>query len=80
MMLFCLKVDKIKYLQVIDLLLGNIKDESRGLLKLKYPISHGIVNDWKSMDLIWKYIFQELKVNPKECPVFITEPPLNPFE
>jgi actin-related protein len=32
------------------------------------------------MDLIWKYIFTELKVNPKECPVFLTEPPLNPYE
>ena len=59
--------------------MGNLKDETRGLLKLKYPMSHGIINDWKSMDLLWSYIFQELKVNPKESPVFLTEPPLNPY-
>jgi actin-related protein len=57
-----------------------LKEEQKGLLKLKYPICHGVINDWKSMDLIWKYVFQELKVSPKESPVFITEPPMNPFE
>lgn len=60
--------------------MGNLKDETKGLLKLKYPISHGIIKDWKYMDLIWNHIFQELKVNTKETPVFLTEPPLNPFE
>ena len=56
--LYCHRVPKLKYHQAyICIYKGNIKDESRGLLKLKYPINHGIINDWKSMDLIWKYIF-----------------------
>ena len=60
--------------------MGNLKDETRGLFKFKYPINHGIINDWKSMDLIWNYIFSELKVNIKETPIFLTEPPLNPLD
>lgn len=32
------------------------------------------------MDFIWKYIFQDLKVNLKESPIFFTEPVLNPLE
>eukprot|EP00828_Plagiopyla_frontata_P008109 TRINITY_DN13973_c0_g1_i6.p3 TRINITY_DN13973_c0_g1~~TRINITY_DN13973_c0_g1_i6.p3 ORF type:complete len:293 (+),score=51.43 TRINITY_DN13973_c0_g1_i6:248-1126(+) len=31
------------------------------------------------MDQIWKHIFTELKVDPKERPVLITQPPLSPY-
>jgi actin-related protein len=31
------------------------------------------------MEAIYRYIFEELKVNPKEHPVLLTEPPLNPI-
>lgn len=32
------------------------------------------------MDLIWKHIFSELKVNPNEYPILLTEPALNPHK
>jgi actin-related protein len=28
----------------------------RGLLKIKYPIEHGIVEDWNSMEKLWQYV------------------------
>ena len=45
---------------------GNFKDESRGLLKIKYPINHGVIRNWNDMDILWRYSFNELNINPKE--------------
>jgi centractin len=42
-------------------------------------MNHGIINHWGDMELIWKYIYQELKANPKEFAVLLTEPPLSPL-
>lgn len=50
------------------------------MLKLNYPIEHGIVRDWKDMEILWRHVFDELKVSPKEHPVLLTEAPLNPYE
>ncbi|KAL1902906.1 Centractin [Sporothrix stenoceras] len=53
--------------------------ELRGLLKINYPLEHGIVTDWDDMEKIWAYIYDEgLKVLSEEHPVLLTEPPLNP--
>ena len=56
-----------------------LQEKYRGLLKLNYAIEHGVVKNWESMELIWRNIFEDLKVNPKEHPVLLTEPPNNPF-
>ncbi|MFX0162903.1 MAG: actin, cytoplasmic 2 [Candidatus Hodarchaeota archaeon] len=51
----------------------------RGVLKLVYPIEHGIITDWDGMEKIWSYtFFQDLRINPSEHPVLLTEAPLNP--
>ena len=31
------------------------------------------------MELLWRHVFDELKVSPKEHPVLLTEAPLNPY-
>ena len=46
---------------------------------MSYPIEHGVVQNWDDMEKIYRYIFEELKVNPKEHPVLLTEPVLNPI-
>ena len=33
--------------------------ELRGLLKIKYPLEHGIVTDWEDMEKIWAYVYDE---------------------
>lgn len=51
----------------------------RGVLKLSYPIDSGIVTDWSDMEKIWEYTFSnELRVDPSEYNVFLTEAPQNP--
>ncbi|KAH8147916.1 uncharacterized protein LAJ45_08017 [Morchella importuna] len=62
-----------------DVFIGSRAQELRGLLKIKYPLEHGIVTDWDDMERIWQYIYsEELKTLSEEHPVLLTEAPLNP--
>jgi actin-related protein len=59
--------------------IGDEAQKMRGVLNLKYPIESGIVNDWSQMEKIWEYCFSnELRVDPAECRVLLTEAPGNP--
>ncbi|KAJ1918261.1 centractin- actin- protein of the dynactin complex [Mycoemilia scoparia] len=59
---------------------GTNAEDYRGLLKIKYPLEHGIVTDWDDMEKIWSYIYgEELKTLSEEHPVLLTEAPLNPL-
>lgn len=62
-----------------DRFIGSSVQQHRGLLKLSYPMEHGIVTNWEQMEQIWTHIYDnELKLQPQEHPVLVTEPPLNP--
>lgn len=61
-----------------DFFVGSRAEELRGILTLKYPMAHGIIEDWNDMELIWRHIYSEMKVNTEEHPVLLTEAPLNP--
>jgi len=61
-----------------DYFVGQKAENLRGLLKIKYPIAHGIVTNWQDMENIWNYTYQELKCSAEEHPVLLTEAPLNP--
>ncbi|MCK5184150.1 MAG: actin, cytoplasmic 2, partial [Candidatus Heimdallarchaeota archaeon] len=51
----------------------------RGVLRLLYPIEHGTVEDWDAMERIWHFTFyNDLRENPNEHPILLTEAPLNP--
>ncbi|CAK0904646.1 unnamed protein product [Prorocentrum cordatum] len=58
--------------------IGQKAEELRGILTLKYPLAHGVVQHWDDMELIWRHIYSEMKVNMEEHPVLLTEAPLNP--
>ena len=59
--------------------IGEEAMELKGLMRLNFPIEHGIVDDWTSMEKIWHYTFYtDLRVDPSEHPVLLTEAPLNP--
>jgi centractin len=50
-----------------DSFIGKKAQELRGLLKIKYPIQHGIVEDWEDMERIWQYLYsEELKTLSEE--------------
>ena len=59
--------------------MGKSAEQYRGVLKLNYPITHGVVTNWDDMEALWGYTFDQLKVSAKEHPVLLTEPPLNPY-
>ncbi|RKP10874.1 actin-related protein [Thamnocephalis sphaerospora] len=62
-----------------DNFIGRRVEELRGLLKIKYPLEHGIVTDWDDMERIWQHVYsEELKTLSEEHPVLLTEAPLNP--
>jgi len=51
----------------------------KGILTLRYPIAHGIITSWDDMEKIWHHTFvNEMRVDPEEPPVLLTEAPLNP--
>ncbi|MHA1264131.1 MAG: actin, cytoplasmic 2 [Candidatus Helarchaeota archaeon] len=59
--------------------IGEEALQLRGVLRLSYPVGHGIVEDWGAMEKIWHYTFYtDLRIDPGEHPVLLTEPPLNP--
>lgn len=62
-----------------DEYVGDAAMARRGVLIIKYPLEHGIVTNWDDMEKIWHHcFFSELRVDPQERPVLLTEAPLNP--
>ena len=63
--------------------LGEDCNPYLGILKLRYPIKHGVFSNERDISLIFNHIFSKLKLNSEEVtkhPLLITEPILNPRE
>merc|ERR1711879_1016176 len=46
---------------------------------IKDPRANGIVRNWEDMEHLWNYtFFEKLKIQPRECKIMLTEPPMNP--
>jgi len=62
-----------------DYFIGDEAMSKKGILAIKYPIAHGIVTSWDDMEKIWHHTFyNELRVEPEEQAVLLTEAPMNP--
>jgi actin-related protein len=62
-----------------EIFVGKEAMQKKGVLTLTYPIEHGIVTNWKDMEKIWHHaFFNELRIEPAEHPILLTEAPLNP--
>ncbi len=66
-------VGRPKHLRVLagalegDVFIGSRAQELRGLLKIRYPLEHGIVTDWDDMERIWQFVYnEELKTMSEE--------------
>lgn len=65
--------------QIKDIVVGTECAELRHSLEVTYPITNGIVQNWDDMHHIWAHTFNNvLKVDPRECRILLTDPPLNP--
>jgi len=62
-----------------DMFVGDDAQAKRGVLQIRYPIEHGVVTNWEDMEKIWHYTFyNEMRVNPEEHNVLLTEAPMSP--
>merc|ERR1711988_709918 len=70
-----------------DYYIGEEAQQKRGILLLKYPLEHGIVQNWDDMEKVWRHTFDnELRTvvgddNEADedcCGVLLTEAPMNP--
>jgi len=70
-----------------DYYIGEEAQQKRGILLLKYPLEHGIVQNWEDMEKVWRHTFDnELRMvvgddNEADedcCGVLLTEAPMNP--
>ena len=74
-------VGRPKHLRVLagalegDVFIGQRAQELRGLLKIRYPLEHGIVTDWDDMERIWEWVYGEgLKTLSEEVRMLIPAP------
>lgn len=70
-------VGRPKHLRVLagalegDVFIGQRAQDLRGLMKIRYPLEHGIVTDWDDMERIWEYVYGEgLKTLSEEVSLF----------
>ncbi|CAA6664030.1 unnamed protein product [Spirodela intermedia] len=61
------------------IVVGDACAELRHQLDISYPVNNGIVQNWEDMCHVWDHTFyDELKIDPQECKILLTDPPLNP--
>merc|ERR1712132_10167 len=72
-----------------DYYIGEEAQQKRGILILKYPLEHGIVQNWDDMEKVWRHTFDnelrmvvvdETEEDEDCCGVLLTEAPMNPKE
>lgn len=63
-------------------MVGDEASKLRSMLEVAYPMENGIVRNWEDMCHVWDYTFgpQKMNIDPKECKVLLTEPPMNPLK
>ncbi|KAI3407988.1 uncharacterized protein J3R85_020567 [Psidium guajava] len=62
-----------------DIVVGDACADLRNQLDISYPVNNGIVQNWDDMGHVWDHAFyNELKIDPAECKILLTDPPLNP--
>ncbi|KAJ5068854.1 actin-10-related [Anaeramoeba ignava] len=61
-----------------DRYVGDESQSKCGILTITHPVRKGIITDWDDMQAIWHHTFyNELRRDPTEYFVLLTEPPLN---
>lgn len=63
-------------------MVGDEASECRSMLEISYPMENGMVRNWDEMLHLWDHTFgpERLNIDPSNCKVLLTEPPLNPLK
>lgn len=62
-----------------DVMVGEACSHERHNLEVTYPVVNGIIQQWDDMQHVWDHTFHEqLQIDPKDCKILLTDPPLNP--
>uniref|UniRef100_A0A673BYY2 Zgc:101810 n=1 Tax=Sphaeramia orbicularis TaxID=375764 RepID=A0A673BYY2_9TELE len=71
---------KVGNYELKDLMVGDEASECRSMLEIAYPMENGMVRCWDDMLHLWDHTFgpDRLDINPSECKILLTEPPMNP--
>jgi len=73
--------EKVDNVEIKDVMVGDEASRLRTMLQITYPLDNGIVRNWEDIEHIWNYTFDEkLRINPKDCKIMLTEPPMNPTQ
>jgi actin-related protein len=59
---------------------GNHAFQNRATHDLSFPIRRGIIEDPENMTNLWRHIFEELNLDPKNVNVLLTDSPMNTKE
>eukprot|EP01086_Lenisia_limosa_P001976 TRINITY_DN141_c0_g1_i2.p1 TRINITY_DN141_c0_g1~~TRINITY_DN141_c0_g1_i2.p1 ORF type:complete len:389 (-),score=142.42 TRINITY_DN141_c0_g1_i2:36-1202(-) len=71
--------EKVGQVKLKDVMCGDEASQARSFLQCSYPLDNGIIRNWEDAKHLWDYTFTEkLKIDPSECKILLTEPPLNP--
>ncbi len=60
-----------------QLVVGRRCRDLRGVLKIDYPTSSGVVTDWYAQQKLWMSVYEDMRAIPNHHPVLITVPPTN---
>lgn len=62
-----------------ELYIGDEAISKKGMLALRHPLEHGVVHSWDDMTQLWHHTcYNELRIDPSEQGVLLTEAPMNP--
>lgn len=62
----------------IDSYVGDAAQSNREILSLSWPIDRGVVTNWNDLELLWHHtLYKEMRANPEEHPILLSEVPLN---
>ena len=60
---------------------GTEAANARSMLEISYPVVNGIIRNWEDMQHLWDYTFHdELKIDPTEYKILLTEAAMNPIQ
>lgn len=66
--------------KVNDIYVCDDAISKKGILKLSYPLKHGIVQNWDELEKVWNSTFNRLNVDPSNYNMLLTEAPFNPLK